>query len=333
MKTMEVLWNGARVGHKRALPVLSFPAAQKLNVTVRELVHSAQLQAQAIAYVAGHTDTLAAVSLMDLSVEAEAFGATVRFADNEVPAITGQLIGDEEAADALEVPDLSKGRASLCVEAIRLAKGMVTDKPLLAGVIGPYSLAGRLMDVTQILYACYDEPEMVQRVLDKAADYLIAYCKAFRAAGADGVLMAEPLAGLLSPEMANEFSCCAVRKILDAVQDADFPVLYHNCGNATPAMLPELFALKADAYHFGNAVDLAAVLAKAPADVLVMGNVDPSSQFANGTPASVREATLKLLERCGQYPNFIPSSGCDIPAHSSWDNINAFFAAVAEARA
>ena len=35
-----------------------------------------------------------------------------------------------------------------------------------------------------------------------------------------------------------------------------------------------------------------------------------------------------LLEKCGGYSNFIPSSGCDIPASASWDNINAFFGAL-----
>ena len=59
-----------------------------------------------------------------------------------------------------------------------------------------------------------------------------------------------------------------------------------------------------------------------------MGNVDPASQFANGTPESMTQATRYLMERCGHFGNFIPSSGCDIPAHSSWENIKAFFEAL-----
>ena len=34
---------------------------------------------------------------------------------------------------------------------------------------------------------------------------------------------------------------------------------------------------------------------------------------------------MELLEKCSSYPNFIISSGCDIPPLSSWDNIQAFF--------
>lgn len=93
-------------------------------------------------------------------------------------------------------------------------------------------------------------------------------------------------------------------------------------------MLDEIFAQGAAAYHFGNAVDMVQVLERAPKDALCMGNVDPSSQFANGTPESIEEETLELMRRCAKHDNFVLSSGCDIPAHSSWENIHAFFGAM-----
>jgi len=328
MDIRAMLWQEARAEKKRALPILSFPATQKMGVTVEELVKSAPLQAEAMALIARETNTLAAISLMDLSVEAEAFGAKVRFSADEIPAVVGQLISDEDEADALEVPGLDAGRIGIFVDAVKLAREKITGKPLLAGMIGPYSLAGRLMDVTEIMYTCFDEPETVHKVLEKAARFLIAYGKAMKEAGADGVMMAEPLAGILSPDMAEEFSMPYVKRIVDALQTDDFAVVYHNCGNAVPNMLDGIFAQGAASYHFGNAVDMEAVLKAAPQDVLCMGNIDPAAQFANGTPDSIAQATHELMDRCGGYRNFVPSSGCDIPAHASWENIQAFFKAL-----
>ena len=46
--------------------------------------------------------------------------------------------------------------------------------------------------------------------------------------------------------------------------------------------------------------------------------------------ALIRKATLDLLAKCGSYPNFVISSGCDIPPAAPWANLDAFFAAVAE---
>lgn len=325
MDIRKILWDTARSSKKQGMPILSFPAAQKLNVTVEELVKDAQQQARAMELIAHETQTLAAVSLMDLSVEAEAFGAKVRFTAGEVPAIVGQLVSDMDEAEALAVPDLTAGRASVCVEGMRLAKERIADKPVLAGMIGPYSLAGRLMDVTEIMYACYDEPECVHVVLEKATEYLIRYGQAMKAAGADGIMMAEPLAGILSPDMAEEFSFPYVKKIIDALQDEEFALIYHNCGNAVPSMLEGIFRQGASAYHFGNAVDMEEILRRAPEDCLCMGNIDPAGQFAGGTPASMKAAVENLMARCGAYRNFVPSSGCDIPAHAGWENISAFF--------
>ena len=72
------------------------------------------------------------------------------------------------------------------------------------------------------------------------------------------------------------------------------------------------------------------MLDKFPSDIVVMGNIDPAAVLRMGTPESVREETLSLLEKCASYPNFVLSSGCDIPPKTPWENINAFFAAADE---
>ena len=45
------------------------------------------------------------------------------------------------------------------------------------------------------------------------------------------LIIAEPAAGLLSPEQCAEFSSPYVKKVVDAVQDDNFMVILHNCGN------------------------------------------------------------------------------------------------------
>ena len=315
---------------KKAMPILSFPCISLMGITVAELINSPALTAEGMARVAARCDAAAAVSMMDLSVEAEAFGAQIRVSENEVPTVTGALVETPEAAEALAVPPVGAARTGQYLEAIRLACEKITDRPVFAGVIGPFSLAGRLMDVSQAMIYCYDEPEMVHTVMRKTTDFLIAYCKAYQTTGAGGVVIAEPLTGLLSPALVEEFSAPYVRELVAAVQTPDFPVIYHNCGNNTVRMLDAILTAGAAGYHFGNAVDMREVLARMPADVLTMGNIDPAGQFRNGTPESIRCETLALLrDCCPQHPNFVISSGCDIPPASRWENIDAFFEAVA----
>lgn len=312
---------------KKPLPLLSFPCVQLMDITVRQLIGDSALQAKGMKLVAARVAASASVSLMDLSVEAEAFGSAIHISEEEVPTVVGAIVSEEEEADALQIPPVGAGRTGLCVEAVRQAALEITDRPVLAGVIGPYSLASRLMDVSEAMIYCYEEPDMVHTVMEKCTAFLVEYCRAFREAGANGVVMAEPLAGLLSPGLAREFAHPYAKKLIEAVQSEDFCVIYHNCGNNVPLMIADIYNIGALGYHFGDAIDLMTVLPQAPKDVLVMGNVSPAAQFRGGTPASIAAVTKDLLEACGKFPNFVISSGCDIPPLSPWENIDAFFEA------
>jgi len=315
---------------KTALPILSFPSVSLMGITVRELISDSDRQAQGMKAVAERVNAAAAVSLMDLSVEAECFGATIRVSDEEVPTVIGRLIHDEDEADALEVPPVGTARSGLYVESIRKAVDLITDRPVLAGIIGPFSLAARLLDVTEIMMDCYDEPDMVHTVLEKCTAFLIEYAKAYKTAGANGIMMAEPVSGLLSPALEEEFSSPYVKQIVEAVQDESFIVVYHNCGDNVLRMTESILSTGADAYHFGNSIDMADMMAKMPTDTVVMGNVDPAGVLRQGNPDTVREATLAVMGKCCAYPNFVISSGCDIPPATPWENIEAFFATVEE---
>ena len=315
---------------RRAMPILSFPSIQLMGITVKDLIADSDVQARGMYEIARRCPTAAAVSMMDLSVEAECFGAQIRVSDDEVPTVVGSVVETPEDAEALQVPAFGTGRTGLYVEAISKALKLITDRPIFAGVIGPFSLAGRLMDMTQVMINCYEEPEMVHTTLEKATAFLLSYVKAYKAIGAHGVVIAEPAAGLLSPDFCGEFSSPYIRKIVDAVQDEEFIVIYHNCGDAVSRMVPQILETGAAAYHFGNAVSMEDMLRQMPGDVLTMGNVDPVSAIRNGTPEKVRQDTLSIMDACCKYPNFLISSGCDIPPAAPWENIDVFFAAVEE---
>lgn len=315
---------------KKAMPVLSFPAIQLMDITVRDLISDSDLQAKGMKAVADRVDSAATVSLMDLSLEAECFGSEIRFSDEEVPTVIGSVVNSEEDANALEIPKIGAGRTQIYIDAIEKAVKLIEDRPVLAGVIGPFSLSGRLLDVTEAMIYCYEEPDMVHTVLDKATTFLIDYIKEYKKVGANGVVMAEPLAGLLSPDLAGEFSADYVKRIIDEVQDDDFVVVYHNCGNSVIPQVDSIIGTGSPFLHFGNAIELEEIIPLIPSDIAVGGNVDPAGQFRNGTIESVKEETNRIMNACSKYPNFIISSGCDIPPMSKWENIDAFFEAVDE---
>ena len=315
---------------KKPLPILSFPSAGLMGVTVNELVRDSDLQAKGMKLIVERNDPAAAISYMDLSVEAEAFGAAIHFSEDEIPTVIGALVTDEDEAEALPVPQVGAARTGIYLDAAKKALELIQDRPVFAGSIGPYSLAGRLLDVSEAMILCYEEPDMVHTVMEKTTEFLISYIKAYKDLGLHGVLMAEPLTGMLSPNLAEEFSAPYVKRIVDAVQDEHFLVIYHNCGDNVLHMADSILSCGAGAYHFGNVISLAEMMPKVPETCLVLGNVDPAGVIAGGDPERVKAETQRVMEQCTRWKNFCISSGCDIPPHAPWENIDAFFTGASE---
>lgn len=314
---------------KAPLPILSFPGIQLLDISVFDLVKNGKLQAECMIKIAERYKTAASVSNMDLSIEAEAFGADVIFSEDEIPSISGRLIDNIEQAKNLKVPNPGKSRDEESIKAVAYATDAIIDRPIFAGAIGPFSLAGRLMEMTEIMIKSMTEPDTVHMVLKKTTEYIMHYILEFKKAGADGVIIAEPAAGLLSADMCTEFSSQYVKQIIEKIEDESFLVIYHNCGN-TSGLVDSIVYTNAKAVHLGNNDNLYDVIQKYPKDVLVMGNIDAANQFQYGTEESISNETNRLLTEMSKYPNWLISSGCDIPPKAPLSNIDAFFKTVKE---
>ncbi|MBO5685836.1 MAG: uroporphyrinogen decarboxylase family protein, partial [Alistipes sp.] len=310
-----------------ALPIMTHPGIEYIGKTVREAVTDGEVHFAAIKALTERFPSAASTVIMDLTVEAEAFGAPILIADEEIPTVTGRLVSDAASVEALQVPSLEAGRVPEYLKANRLAAAQITDRPVLAGCIGPFSLAGRLYDMSEIMVAIYLEPDVIMALLDKCTAFLVDYCKALKATGVAGVVMAEPAAGLLSNEDHQMYATPYIKQIVDAVQDDDFTVILHNCGN-TGQCTGAMVETGAAAMHFGNLVDIPQALTEVPSDILVMGNLDPVVVMQQATPEEVAAATTDLLEKTRGAKNFVISTGCDLPPAVPEANLTAFFAAV-----
>jgi uroporphyrinogen decarboxylase len=312
-----------------AFPVLTAPGAALIGEKL--LAHftdsGSQLRA---ARAVRETYGLAAWQLgMDLSVEAEEFGCDVRFADDESPSVIGRLVADSAGARALSLPCVGSGRSAVYLETLRSLAQDRAAPFAVGGLIGPFSLAGRLFGLSEACLATMLEPDTVKILLEKATSYILEYAAAQKAAGAAGLIMAEPSAGLLSPPALEEFSGAYVKRIVDALKSPDFEIIVHNCA-ATKAHLGAIYACGASGYHFGAPMDMAAALYAAPEGAIVGGNLDPSKVFCSASPERMRELVRKLKADLAGRPGFFLSSGCDVPAQAPVATIRAFFEAAAE---
>lgn len=312
-----------------AVPIMTHPGIEIINKSVLDAVTNGNVHHESIKALAEKYPAAAATVIMDLTVEAEAFGAEIAFGQDVVPAVLGHMLNNAEDIKKLKVPALSAGRVPAYIKANLLAARSITDRPVLAGCIGPFSLAGRLYDMSAIMMLIYENPEAAKMLLRKCTDFILKYCVALKEAGANGVVMAEPAAGLMSDDDCMQFSSVYVKEIIDRVQDDHFAVVLHNCGN-TGHCTKAMVATGAAAYHFGNKCRMEEVIKDVPPTALAMGNIDPVSIFKDAKPWEMKQAVNHLLEATKDYPNFVLSSGCDTPPATPFNNIDAFFEALKE---
>lgn len=310
-----------------AMPIAVYPGAQLTGAKVRDIVTNPRAQFEASAALHNRYRTTFALAAMDLSVEAEAFGCEIHMTDDEIPTAVTSIVANVEQAEALTVPLVGTKRTQVYLDAVKLLR-QLPDKPLvLGGCIGPFSLAGRLVGLSEACGLTLDNPELMHTVLDRCTAFLTAYVQAFRAAGADGVIMAEPAAGLLSPRGLSAFSATYIKRIVQAAEDGQFQIILHNCG-AKLVHLPAILESGPSAFHFGAPMDLVAALAKAPATTVLCGNLDPTAVFLQSTPEQLTAKTTAFLAATQLHRNFLISSGCDVPPGSPLVNLDTFYAAM-----
>lgn len=320
----EILRNKERV----AMPIMTHPGIEELGYTVRQAITDGEIHSKAVQYLAEHYPSKAGCVIMDLTVEAEAFGADVLFPEDEIATVTGHMLNDAADIHNLKVPSLNTARVPQYIKANILAhRELPAGMPLFAGCIGPFSLAGRLYDMSEIMMLIYSDPAAAHELLEKCTLFILRYCTALKAAGVEGVVMAEPAAGLMSNDDCKKFSSDYVKRIVDRLQDENFMVVLHNCGN-TGHCTEAMVVTGAHALHLGNKCDIVQILKDTPSDILVLGNLDPVSVFKMSTPEEVYKSTMDILERTREYPNFVLSSGCDTPPHTPLENVDAFYKAL-----
>jgi uroporphyrinogen decarboxylase len=310
-----------------ALPLMAYPGLELTKGTMKDMANIGMEHFRCIKALAEKFPSVGAVTAMDLSLEAEAFGSKLVCLENEIPTISERIIADLKSAEELKTPEFGEGRIRAYIEALELASKNILDRPVFGSMIGPFSLTGILYGITETMIDLFIGPNTVNLVLEKATCFLIKYAKTIKNTGASGIIIAEPTAGLLSPAQNQEFSSNYVKKIVESVQDEYFMIILHNCGDTTQ-LVPAMLSTGAMGYHFGNIVDLKNILPQIPLERLAFGNIDPAGLLKDGETGDIINNTHTLLNETANYKNFVLSSGCDVPPGTPIKNIEAFFRAL-----
>jgi [methyl-Co(III) methanol-specific corrinoid protein]:coenzyme M methyltransferase len=259
----------------------------------------------------------------DLCIEAEALGCEINvYAHSEdllYPTIRKKLIHNENEMD-ISLPDnfAERARIPLLREAVRLIKKDIgSEVPIGTYVLGPFTLAGQIMELNDLLKLSFKKPDKVGKLLDLLADAIIIVAGEMEKAGADFITVREmgATSDVLSPRVFKSLILPYLQKIFSKLT---VPSVIHICGK-TNDIVPFMAESGAKALSVDQKNDLAESRKKLGKEALIFGNYDPYNVLVSGTEDLIR----KTIRQCMDDGASAVWPGCDIWPTVPGENIRA----------
>ena len=264
----------------------------------------------------------------DLCVEAEALGCQINtYANSEdllYPTIKEKAIHSEEEMDISIPGDLTeRGRIPLMREAIGIVKNNIGDRvPIGSYLLGPFTLAGQIMELNDLLKLSFKKADKVGALLEKLSAVIVAVAKEYEKAGVDYLTVREmgATSDVLSPRSFRKLILPHLKSIFEQIS---VPSVLHICGK-TNDIVVDMKDSGATAISVDQKNDLKETRKNIGKEALVFGNYDPYNVLVSGTPALVKETITKCLdeEASAVWP------GCDIWPTVPPENFHAMMEAV-----
>jgi [methyl-Co(III) methanol-specific corrinoid protein]:coenzyme M methyltransferase len=238
-----------------------------------------------------------AVVPYDIAVEAEVLGCTMNtYSHREgilYPTIKEKII---YGPSDIKVPEnlSEKGRLPVISEAIRILKKEI-GKEVAVGtyVLGPFLLAGQVMDLEGLLKQAFKNAEAVNEILGLFADLLIGVANVYKDAGADYITVREMGASsdVLSPKMFRSLVKPHVDRVMAGITT---PKVLHICGNTNP-IVKDMADTGADAISIEKKTDASKARQLLGKDALIFGNLDTYQILSLGSPEDVEKEVMRCL--------------------------------------
>lgn len=307
-------------GRFPVIPLMGAPGISLTHLSLKDNLTRPDVQAATLLALQEKFEPDGIFVFMDLTVEAECLGLPIVFPKNDPPSVRNHPVKD--AAGLARVESRWHGIGGRMPVFLKTMEEIARENSTVNGgyVVGPLTLAGELLGVTDLALASILHEDFVLRVLDFTTGVTLEYGRAFLNAGADVIAVLEPSAVLFSPEQFRKLCAAYFRKLQESLKTR---LILHVCGNTTP-LLGEMSETEALGLSLDSTVDFGAAARVIPEHIGLIGNISPVNSFLNGDERKIESDVESLVSQMRGRSNFILSSGCDLPAAVPLDNIARF---------
>lgn len=300
-------------------------AVDKIGVRFPQIHTSPEAMAQAALTSATEYGFDSVVVPYDMCTVAEALGRGVSLYE-ETDAILYPTIPNKwQRLDEVEIPAdyLQRGRLPVVDEALRLLREKSGGRLAIGGwVLGPFTLAGQIVELDLLLKGLKKEKEKIDALLTRLTDLTIEIARHYQALGVDYLTVREMGSGtdLISPRMWKTLIQPNLRRLFAAL---DSPKILHICGS-TDMIIEMMNECGADALSVDQKNTVTLSREKLGDSTLLLGNFDPYKTLCQMESGEVPAVMQKCLDNGvdAVWP------GCDLWPDVIEENIRAYVAAV-----
>lgn len=277
----------------------------------------------------------AAILFSDILTIPDAMGLGLYFEEGEGPRFR-KTITTEQDVEALDVVD-TRQQLGYVVDAVTtIARELNGRVPLIGFSGSPWTLAtymiegGSSRDFARAKTLLYNQPLVMEQLLNKLADSVIDYLNAQIEAGAHAVQIFDTWGGALSAKAYQQFSLAPMQRIVAGLHKAhagrEIPVILFTKGGGV--WLEDMAVTGANCLGLDWTCDIGAARRRVGDKVALQGNMDPAVLYTN--PNRIRAEVQSILDSFGQGSGHIFNLGHGITPGVDPANAGAFLQAVCD---
>jgi len=301
--------------------MVTIQAIQKMDIRFASVHTSAANLAGSAKATAEMFGFDAAIVPYDMCTIPEALGRGISlYADSEdilYPTVPSKWA----TLDEVDVNDdfLNSGRMPLVDEAFQILKSDTNGNlGLGAWVLGPFTMAGQVIELDILLKGVKKDKDRVEAFLSKMTELVTKAAVHYESLGVDYVSIREMGSGtdLLSPRMWKTLIGPNLTKVFDAIS---IPTVNHICGS-TDMIIEMMNECGADALSVDQKNNVVETRKKVGDDVLIFGNFDPYGTLVQMDASEVESVIRKCIDDGvdAVWP------GCDLWPDVKKENVEAY---------
>lgn len=305
--------------------MVTIQAIKKMGIRFPQVHTSAEYLADSARITAEMFGFDAVIIPYDMCTIPEALGRGVSLYDKSEDILYPTVPYKWEKLEDVTIPDdfLKMGRMPMVDEAFSILKAKQDGKYAIgAWVLGPFTMAGQVIELDLLLKGVKKDKERVLAFLDKMTDVVIKAAQHYQAIGADYISIRDMGTGtdLLSPRMWRDLIQPNLVKIFAALKP---PRVNHICGS-TNLIIEMMNECGADALSVDHKNDMAESRKKVGNDALIFGDFEAYSTLVQLETSQVEGVIKKCIDKGADavWP------GCDIWPDAKKESLEAYVATI-----